>query len=151
MSYINIPFGTRKGGGEELKDVAPFVCFSLASNTPEDQGTDYVMVKTPDMLCEQCVSILRKILYDMKSMHVNPENPTGCRLCALLISRFTELDRNKGHFEVHYRLEPRFGYFFRVHDIAFLRPGSNKLVRLGLQMVKLEGAFFGLLCVTMNL
>ena len=47
MSYINIPFGTRKGGGEEFKDTTPFVCFSLASKITEDLETYHLIIKDP--------------------------------------------------------------------------------------------------------
>ena len=84
-------------------------------------------------------------------MHMDPANPTGCRVCALLISKFTEPGRRDEHFEVRYQIEPRFGYFIRVYNVVFMRPDSNTLVRLGLQMARLQSAFLGLLRVTIDI
>jgi hypothetical protein len=75
--------------------------------------------------------------YSLNVINVQPNNPSKCRLCALLISRFLEDARSIEAFRVEYVLRCREGYFMGVHDILFRRVGSTSwetnIVRLALQ------------------
>lgn len=64
------------------------------------------------------------------------KNPTGCRLCALFIHRFSPT----GDLAVEYVLRHRNGYFIAIHDIAFRPVGrssqEDEVIRLALQQDK---------------
>lgn len=76
--------------------------------------------------------------YRENIIHVDVNNPIGCRLCALFISRFRPDQPYSEPFEVEYWLDMRQNYFMSVHDIVFrpVRSTSFGVVRLALQEEK---------------
>lgn len=145
MSRINIPFGTRMGYGEHLDEGTPFVRAHLyPSRLPHIALT--FDTQSADVLCQQCSTALEKDLtysqHDDDVLHIDPRAPSGCRLCALLTSKFCD-PKASLPLRVEYFLLPRYGFFFRNDDLMFRPVGSklwaNGIVRLGLQLAKLGG------------
>jgi hypothetical protein len=102
-----------------------------------------------DHLCQVCLSLdlefprseLAVILCDdldtssdrAHSILVDPENPTGCRLCALLISRFSKTSDRKEPFKIKYGVALRYGYIMEIRDLVFRPEDGDAVVRLSLQ------------------
>ena len=95
----------------------------------------------PDTLCSECLAIFVRDItwheYSLNVINVLPNNPSECKLCALLIDRLIKDAQSSEALRAEYILCYREGYFDGVYDILFRRTGSTSwetnIVRLAIQ------------------
>ena len=82
---------------------------------------------------------------------VYTDNPTRCRLCALLISRLCDENPRSDMFAVQYVVDLREGYVMDIFDLVFFLQhegeAADRRVRLGIQQVEPKGTGIELLVV----